>query len=730
MNVIKRDGSEVIFTREKIINAITKANNELPSSKQLNKTSIQQIAYEVEKQCQTYNRAVSVEEIQDMVEKELLKVGTYDLTKNYMIYRYQHNVNRQDNALDNKILSLVELENEEIKQENSNKNPILVSTQRDYMAGEMSKDLTRRKLIPKEIMDAHDKGIIHFHDTDYFAQHMYNCCLINLEDMLQNGTVISNTYIESPKSFATACNVATQIMAQVASCQYGGQSITLSHLAPFVDVSRQKIRKIVATEVETMLKNVTLSSLFDAEKVINEITEQRVREEIKKGVQTIQYQINTLQTTNGQTPFCTLFLYINELPEGQTRADLTLIIEEVLKQRMQGVKNEKGVWITPAFPKLIYVLQENNISEGSEYFYLTKLAAKCSAKRLVPDYISEKVMYQLKGGHCFPSMGCRSFLSPWTEDSNKYYGRFNKGVCTINLIDVACSSAGENYNKDLNSFWKILDERLDLCHRALLCRYERLKGTISDVAPILWQNGAIARLQKGETIDKLLEGGYSTISLGYAGLWECVIELIGEKLTEDKGRELGLEILTYMNKKCDEWNKELNLGFGIYGTPIESTTYKFAKCLQQRFGMIKDVTDKRYITNSYHVKVTEPIDAFSKLKNESQFQALSTGGAISYVEVPNMQNNIPAVLKVMEYIYNNIMYAELNTKSDYCQCCGFDGEIQIQENEHKKLLWTCPSCGNQDHAKMNIARRVCGYISTNDMNQGRIQEIKERVLHL
>ena len=730
MNVIKRDGSEVIFTREKIINAITKANNELPSSKQLNKTSIQQIAYEVEKQCQTYNRAVSVEEIQDMVEKELLKVGTYDLTKNYMIYRYQHNINRQDNALDNKILSLVELENEEIKQENSNKNPILVSTQRDYMAGEMSKDLTRRKLVPKEIMDAHDKGIIHFHDTDYFAQHMYNCCLINLEDMLQNGTVISNTYIEPPKSFATACNVATQIMAQVASCQYGGQSITISHLAPFVDVSRQKIRKTVTTEVETMLKNVTLSSLFDSEKVINEITEQRVREEIKKGVQTIQYQINTLQTTNGQTPFCTLFLYINELPEGQTRSDLTLIIEEVLKQRMQGVKNEKGVWITPAFPKLIYVLQENNISEGSEYFYLTKLAAKCSAKRLVPDYISEKVMYQLKGGHCFPSMGCRSFLSPWMEDSNKYYGRFNKGVCTINLIDVACSSTGENYNKDLNSFWKILDERLELCHKALLCRYERLKGTISDVAPILWQNGAIARLQKGETIDKLLEGGYSTISLGYAGLWECVIELIGEKLTEDKGRELGLEILTYMNKKCDEWNKELNLGFGIYGTPIESTTYKFAKCLQQRFGMIKDVTDKRYITNSYHVKVTEPIDAFSKLKNESQFQALSTGGAISYVEVPNMQNNIPAVLKVMEYIYNNIMYAELNTKSDYCQCCGFDGEIQIQENEHKKLLWTCPSCGNQDHSKMNIARRVCGYISTNDMNQGRIQEIKERVLHL
>jgi ribonucleoside-triphosphate reductase len=596
MNVIKRDGSEVVFDTIKIINAITKANNELPSFQQLNAEKIKEIAYEVEIYCQDYDRAVSVEEIQDIVEKELLKTGNYNLTKNYMIYRYQHNISRKDNALDSKILSLVELENEEIKQENSNKNPILVSTQRDYMAGEMSKDLTRRKLLPADIMDAHDKGIIHFHDTDYFAQHMYNCCLINLEDMLQNGTVISNTYIEKPKSFTTACNVATQIMAQVASSQYGGQSITLSHLAPFVDVSRQKIKKVVAAEVDTMLKNVTLSSLFDSEKVINEITEERVREEIKKGVQTIQYQINTLQTTNGQTPFCTIFLYINEVPEGQIRSDLTLIIEEVLKQRMQGVKNEKGVWITPAFPKLIYVLQENNISEESEYFYLTKLAAKCSAKRLVPDYISEKVMHQLKGNHCFPSMGCRSFLSPWTENPDKYYGRFNKGVCTINLIDVACSATGENYNKDLNSFWQILDERLKLCHRALLCRYERLKGTISDVAPILWQNGAIARLQKGETIDKLLEGGYSTISLGYAGLWECVIELIGEKLTKDKGRELGLEILTYMNKKCDEWNKELNLGFGIYGTPIESTTYKFAKCLQQRFGIIKDVTDKKLRT--------------------------------------------------------------------------------------------------------------------------------------
>lgn len=730
MQVIKRNGSEEIFDSNKIRIALEKANMEMRAENKIKEELINRVVSEVEQECDAVERAVNVEEIQDYVEDKLIEVGAIYLAKAYIKYRYQHALMRKENTTDSKILSLINLSNEEIKQENSNKNPIIVSTQRDYMAGEVSKDLSERFLLPEEVVKAHKEGIIHFHDEDYFAQHMYNCSLINLEDMLQNGTIINNTLIEKPKSFSTACNVATQIMAQVASSQYGGQSISLTHLAPFVDVSRKKIRKQVEKEIELTLNNITVSSLFDKEKVIDEITEERVKQEIKKGVQTIQYQINTLMTTNGQSPFVTIFMYLNETEDKIIKNDLALIIEEVLKQRLLGVKNEKGIYVTPAFPKLIYVLEEDNIKEDSKYWYLTKLAAKCTAKRLVPDYISEKIMKQLKDGHCFPVMGCRSALSVWKENPNKFYGRWNKGVVTINLPYIACDSEGENYNKNLSSFWKKFDEELELCHRALLCRYERLKGTVSDVAPILWQHGAISRLKPGETIDSMLTGGYSTISLGYAGLWECVYELCGKKLTQQEGKELGLKIMKYMNQKCDEWNKQLNLGYGIYGTPIESTTYKFAKSLQKRFGIIPGVTDKNYITNSYHVKVTEPINAFDKLLLESEFQKLSTGGAISYVEVPNLQNNIPAVLEVIKFIYDNIMYAELNTKSDYCQVCGFDGEIVIKEDENKKLVWTCPNCGNNDHNKMNVARRVCGYISTNDMNQGRIQEIKERVLHL
>ena len=723
MRIIKRNGSEEDFNIEKIINAVKKANGS-GEHKFLTDEQIEDVADYVEYKCNKIRRAVSVEEIQYMVEDQLMAKGAFELARRYVRYRYNRSLVRKANTTDNRILSLIECNNEEVKQENSNKNPTVNSVQRDYMAGEVSRDLTRRMLLPADIVEADKEGIIHFHDSDYFAQHMHNCDLVNLEDMLQNGTVISDTLIERPHSFSTACNIATQIIAQVASNQYGGQSISLAHLAPFVQVSREKIRRETLAEIEEL-------GVHPTEEKINDIVEQRLRKEVNRGVQTIQYQVVTLLTTNGQAPFVTVFMYLNEAKNEQEKHDLAMIIEETLKQRHKGVKNEKGVWITPAFPKLIYVLEEDNITEDSKYWYLTELAAKCTPKRMVPDYISEKVMLQSKidkngEGHCFTCMGCRSFLTPYVDENGKpkYYGRFNQGVVTVNLIDIGLSAG-----KDLDKFWKIFDERMELCHRALQCRHERLTGTLSDAAPILWQYGALARLKKGEKIDKLLHGGYSTLSLGYAGLWECVYSLIGKKLTEKEGKELGLEIMQKLNDYCAKWKKEENIDYSIYGTPLESTTYKFAKCLQKRFGIIKGVTDKNYITNSYHVHVTENIDAFSKLKLESEFQALSPGGAISYVEVPNMQDNIPAVLQVIKFIYDNIMYAELNTKSDYCQVCGYDGEIKIVHDDGK-LVWECPNCGNRDQDKMNVARRTCGYIGTQFWNQGRTQEIEERVLHL
>ena len=719
MKIIKRNGAEEDFDNNKIVVAVAKANTAAGKNK-LSLEQIKDIADYVEYKCVKLNRAVSVEEIQDMVENQIMSTGAFELAKDYVRYRYQRSLIRKANTTDNRILSLLECNNEDVKQENSNKNPTVNSVQRDYMAGEVSKDLTKRMLLPQDIVEADREGIIHFHDSDYFAQHMHNCDLVNLEDMLQNGTVISETRIEKPHSFSTACNIATQIIAQVASNQYGGQSISLAHLAPFVDVSRKKIYAEVQEEVKTF-------GCMPSEKVIHEVVENRLRKEVTKGVQTIQYQVITLMTTNGQAPFLTVFMYLNEAKNEREKKDLAMIIEETLKQRCQGVKNESGVWITPAFPKLIYVLEEDNVNEGTEYYYLTEMAAKCTAKRLVPDYISEKKMMELKEGNCFPVMGCRSALCPWKDENGnyKFYGRFNQGVVTINLVDVALSSGG-----DMEAFWKIFDERLDLCYRALMCRHNRLRGTLSDAAPILWQNGALARLKKGETIDRLLYGGYSTISLGYAGLYECVKYMTGKSHTDQAATPFALEVMEYMNKACNRWKDETNIGFSIYGSPIESTTYKFAKCLQKRFGIIEGVTDRSYITNSYHVNVSEEIDAFSKLKFESQFQALSTGGAISYVEVPNMQNNIPAVLGIIRYIYDNIMYAELNTKSDFCQECGFDGEIQIVTDESGKLVWECPKCGNRDENKLNVARRTCGYIGTQFWNQGRTQEIKERVLHL
>ena len=719
MKIIKRNGAEEDFDNNKIVVAVAKANTAAGKNK-LSLEQIKDIADYVEYKCVKLNRAVSVEEIQDMVENQIMSTGAFELAKDYVRYRYQRSLIRKANTTDNRILSLIECNNEDVKQENSNKNPTVNSVQRDYMAGEVSKDLTKWMLLPQDIVEADKEGIIHFHDSDYFAQHMHNCDLVNLEDMLQNGTVISETRIEKPHSFSTACNIATQIIAQVASNQYGGQSISLAHLAPFVDVSRKKIYAEVQEEVKTF-------GCMPSEEAIHEVVENRLRKEVTKGVQTIQYQVITLMTTNGQAPFLTVFMYLNEAKNEREKKDLAMIIEETLKQRYQGVKNESGVWITPAFPKLIYVLEEDNVNEGTEYYYLTEMAAKCTAKRLVPDYISEKKMMELKEGNCFPVMGCRSALSPWKDENGnyKFYGRFNQGVVTINLVDVALSSGG-----DMKAFWKIFDERLDLCYRALMCRHNRLRGTLSDAAPILWQNGALARLKKGETIDRLLYGGYSTISLGYAGLYECVKYMTGKSHTDQETTPFALEVMEYMNKACNRWKDETNIGFSIYGSPIESTTYKFAKCLQKRFGIIEGVTDRSYITNSYHVNVSEEIDAFSKLKFESQFQALSTGGAISYVEVPNMQNNIPAVLGIIRYIYDNIMYAELNTKSDFCQECGFDGEIQIVTDESGKLVWECPKCGNRDENKLNVARRTCGYIGTQFWNQGRTQEIKERVLHL
>ena len=725
MKIIKRNGQEAIFDEVKITNAIIGANKEVVETERLSEEEIDNITNDIKYKCQKMKRALSVEEIQNLVEDELMKLNAFSVARKYITYRFQRALARQSNTTDDQILSLIECANEEVKQENSNKNPTVNSVQRDYMAGEVSKDLTRRILLPEDIVKAHDEGLIHFHDADYFSQHMHNCDLVNLEDMLQNGTVISETMIEKPKSFSTACNVATQIIAQVASSQYGGQSITLSHLAPFVDVSRQKFRKEVKEEFET------IGLELENEK-INALAEERLKKEITKGVQTIQYQVVTLMTTNGQAPFITVFMYLNEVPEGRLRDDLAMIIEETLKQRMKGVKNEKGVYITPAFPKLIYALQENNIEPNSQYYYLTELAARCSAKRLVPDYISEKVMKELKvdqngNGQCYPSMGCRSFLTPYIDENGKpkYYGRFNQGVVTINLVDVACSS-----KRDMNKFWQIFDERLDLCYRALMCRHERLKGTPSDVAPILWQHGALARLKKGETIDKLLYGGYSTISLGYAGLYECVKYMTGKSHTDPSATPFAIEVMQHLNDACARWKEKENIDFSLYGTPIESTTYKFAKCLQKRFGKIEGVTDKNYITNSYHIHVTEHINAFDKLTFESQFQKLSPGGAISYVEVPDMQDNIDAVLAVMKHIYNNIMYAELNTKSDYCMACGYDGEIQIEKDENGKLIWVCPNCGNKNQDMMSVARRTCGYIGTQFWNQGRTQEIKERVLHL
>lgn len=716
MNVIKRSGEEVTFDLEKIFNAIKKANLATLHTP-MSDEDIFNVSKIVENQVEELNRSANVEEIQDLVESELMNKKFFSVAHNYITYRYERALVRKANSTDKQIMSLLERQNEEVKQENSNKNPLVNSVQRDYMAGEVSKDITKRFLLPREITEAHEQGIIHFHDSDYFAQHMHNCCLVNLEDMLQNGTVISETGIDKPHSFATACNIATQIIAQVASSQYGGQSITLSHLAPFVQISRDKARKEVAEEFQK-------AGIEVSQEKVQEIAEMRVRREIEKGVQTIQYQVITLMTTNGQAPFVTVFMYLNEVPEGQTRDDLALIIEEMLKQRINGVKNEKGVFITPAFPKLIYCLEENNIEPDSKYYYLTKLAAQCTAKRMVPDYISEKIMKELKGGDVYPCMGCRSFLTP-DPVNHKYYGRFNQGVVTLNLVDVACSS-----ERDMDKFWKILDERLELCGRALMYRHERLLGTPSDVAPILWQNGALARLKKGEPIDKLLFNNYSTISLGYAGLCEMVYYMLGVTHTDPKGEEFGLKVMQRLNDWCDKKRAETNISFSLYGTPMESTTYKFAKCLQKRFGKIKGVTDKNYITNSYHVHVTEEINAFDKLTLESKFQRLSPGGAISYVEVPNMENNIDAVLAVMKHIYNNIMYAELNTKSDYCQVCGYTGEIQIVEDENHKLIWKCPNCGNTDQEKMNVARRTCGYIGTQFWNQGRTQEIKERVLHL
>ena len=719
MKIIKRNGSEAAFDISKIIVAVTKANNADKQHKELTSEQIRTIAANVEEKCLEMGRAPSVEEIQDMVENQIMGQGAFEVAKQYIRYRYTRSLARRANTTDNQILSLIECNNEEAKQENANKNPTVNSVQRDYMAGEVSKDITRRILLPQEIVEAHEQGIIHFHDTDYFAQHMHNCDLVNLEDMLQNGTVITGTLIEKPHSFSTACNIATQIVAQVASNQYGGQSISLAHLAPFVQVSRDKIRAEVLLEMEELGGSAS-------EEKISEIVERRLREEVKRGVQTIQYQVVTLMTTNGQAPFITVFMYLNEAKNEREKRDLAMIIEEVLLQRYEGVKNEKGVWVTPAFPKLIYVLQEDNITPDGEYYYLTELAAKCTAKRMVPDYISEKKMKELKEGNCFPVMGCRSALSPWKDENGnyKFYGRFNQGVVTLNLVDVALSSGG-----DMEKFWKIFDERLDLCYRALMCRHNRLKGTLSDAAPILWQYGAIARLKKGEPIDKLLYGGYSTISLGYAGLCECVRYMTGKSHTDPSATPFALSVMRYMNAACERWKAETTIGFGIYGTPLESTTYKFAKCLQKRFGIIKGVTDKPYITNSYHVHVTEQIDAFSKLAFEAQFQALSTGGAISYVEVPNMQQNLEAVMQIIRYIYDNIMYAELNTKSDYCQVCGYDGEIQIVEDDGK-LVWECPNCGNRDQDTMNVARRTCGYIGTQFWNQGRTAEIKERVLHL
>ena len=723
MKIIKRNGAEVPFDITKIITAVTKASDSVGGQSRLTKDQITQIAADVTDQCQALNRAVSVEEVQDMVENQLMDIKAHDIARHYITYRYIQSLKRQTNTTDERILSLIECQNEEVKQENANKNPTVNSVQRDYMAGEISKDLTARLLLDPEIVKAHQEGLIHFHDSDYFAQHMHNCDLVNLEDMLQNGTVISGTYIEKPHSFSTACNIATQIIAQVASNQYGGQSISLTHLAPFVDVSRKKI----AAEVEVEMEGLDVS----AERK-KEIVERRLRNEINRGVQTIQYQVVTLMTTNGQAPFITVFMYLGEARNAQEKADLAIIIEETIRQRYQGVKNEAGVWITPAFPKLIYVLEEDNIRPGTPYYYLTELAAKCTAKRMVPDYISEKKMLELKvdkngEGHCYTCMGCRSFLTPYVDPETgkpKYYGRFNQGVVTINLVDVALSSEG-NFEK----FWKIFDERLDLCHRALQARHKRLLGTPSDAAPILWQYGALARLKKGEKIDKLLFGGYSTISLGYAGLYECVKYMTGKSHTDAGAKPFALSVMQHMNDKCNEWKKAENMDYSLYGTPLESTTYKFAKCLQKRFGIVPGITDKNYITNSYHVHVSEQIDAFTKLKFESDFQRLSPGGAISYVEVPNMQDNLEAVMSVLQFIYDNIMYAELNTKSDYCQVCGYDGEIKIVEDDGK-LVWECPKCGNRDQNKLNVARRTCGYIGTQFWNQGRTQEIKDRVLHL
>ena len=722
-NVIKRNGEEVNFDLDKIVNAINAANKEVDRLHQLNDYQVQAIADNIAKQIEIMTHAIHVEDIQDMVETGIMEMRGYEVAQKYVRYRYKRELARKSNTTDNGILALIDHMNEEVNQENSNKNPVINSTQRDYMAGEVSKDLTKRMLLPKEIVEAHEQGIIHFHDSDYFAQREHNCDLVNLEDMLQNGTVISETMIEKPHSFFTACNVTTQIVAQVASNQYGGQSFTLSHIAPFVDVSRKKIREQVIEERKMC------GEALD-EEVISKITESSLRAEVKSGIQTIQYQLITLMTCNGQAPFVTMFMYLDEVPEGQTRDDLAMIIEEVLQQRIQGVKNEKGIWITPAFPKLIYVLDKDNITEDSKYWYLTELAAKCTAKRMVPDYISAKVMRELKNGDVYPCMGCRSF--PTSEDSQrnpdgtrKYYGRFNQGVVTINLVDVACSAEGH-----IDRFWEILESRLELCHRALRCRHERLLGTVSDVAPILWQHGALARLKKGETIDKLLFNGYSTISLGYAGLCEMCVRMTGKTHTSPEGKKLALEVMQKLNDKCKEWKEAENISYSVYGTPMESTTYKFAKCLQKRFGIIKGVTDKNYITNSYHIHVTEPVNAFDKLKFESEFQKLSPGGAISYVEVPNLQDNVEAVISVMKFIYDNILYAELNTKSDYCEICGYDGEIKIVTDENGKLIWECPNCGNRDQNNLFVARRTCGYIGTQFWNQGRTQEIKDRVLHL
>ena len=725
MKIIKRNGSEAVFDITKIIAAITKANHVVPESQRLTKEQIIEISDHVQTSCLSRGHAMNVEEIQDLVEDEIMQTGAFEVARKYITYRYVQSLKRTHNTTDDKILSLIECNNEEVKQENSNKNPTVNSVQRDYMAGEVSKDLTMRMLLPPEIVKAHEEGIIHFHDADYYAQHMHNCDLVNLDDMLQNGTVISGTLIEKPHSFSTACNIATQIIAQVASSQYGGQSISLTHLAPFVDVSRKKIRRDVEAEMRDL-------GIDPGEEKISEIVEKRLREEIKRGVQTIQYQVVTLMTTNGQAPFITVFMYLNEAGENQRlKSDLAIVIEEMLRQRYQGVKNEAGVWITPAFPKLIYVLEDDNIYEGQPYYYLTKLAAKCTAKRMVPDYISEKKMLEYKvdkngEGHCFTCMGCRSFLTPYVDENGKpkYYGRFNQGVVTINLVDVALSSGG-----DFDKFWKIFDERLELCHKALMCRHNRLKGTLSDAAPILWQYGALARLKKGEPIDKLLYGGYSTISLGYAGLYECCKYMTGKSHTDPAAKPFALHVMQHMNDACTKWKEQHNIDFSLYGTPLEATTYKFAKCLQKRFGLVPGITDRNYITNSYHVHVTEQIDAFTKLKFESEFQRLSPGGAISYVEVPNMQDNLEAVIKVMQFIYENIMYAELNTKSDYCQVCGYDGEISIVQ-EDGKLVWECPKCHNRDQNKLNVARRTCGYIGTQFWNQGRTAEIKDRVLHL